>query len=83
MTKAVADSSAILAHLNGETGGDVVFQYRSLLVCAVNHAEIVGKLIDRGFDDVALADALGRVKYEIADFDGRTAEITGRYVAIL
>ncbi len=77
MAEAVADSSAILAFLNAEVGGDVVLRYRSVLVCAVNHAEIVGKLVDRGFDDTALAAATGRLKYQIADFDIRVAELTG------
>jgi PIN domain nuclease of toxin-antitoxin system len=47
MAEAVADASAVLACILDEPGCEAALQCR-LLVCAVNHAEIVGKLIDRG-----------------------------------
>jgi ribonuclease VapC len=45
----VADSSALLAALNNEPGGDRVRDHLSdMLISAVNLAEVVTKLVERG-----------------------------------
>lgn len=49
MNEFVLDSSAVLAALLGETGGERVIEVAiSSLICSVNHAEVIGKLINLG-----------------------------------
>lgn len=49
MSKVVLDSSAVLALLLGEAGGDeVVAVQRTALVSTVNSSEVLLKLIDKG-----------------------------------
>lgn len=49
MTGAVLDSSALLALVNGESGGDMVAAYLpGATISMVNFAEVVGKLAEAG-----------------------------------
>jgi ribonuclease VapC len=78
MASAVFDSSAILAMINGERGGELVAtMIKGGLVSAINYAEVVTKLVDRG---VALADirrSLARLEFVIVVFDQEMAERAG------
>jgi PIN domain nuclease of toxin-antitoxin system len=78
MTDIGADSSAILAFLAREPGGAVVLTYPSILICAVNHSEVVGTLVDRGHDDAAISSALDRLAYCVQAFDEDQAIMAGR-----
>jgi PIN domain nuclease of toxin-antitoxin system len=74
----VLDSSAILAHLNGEPGseGAVPF-FGDALISAVNLAEVVAKLAEHGANLNLIRAALSRYGLQIAAFDETLAERTG------
>src|ERR1700744_925861 len=76
--EAVADASALLAYFNHEPGRDELLKGRALRICAVNHAEIVGRLFDWGLDDVSIEAGFRSLMCSIVSFDGYRAEITGR-----
>jgi PIN domain nuclease of toxin-antitoxin system len=78
MTDIIADSSAVLAFISGEPGGDQFHHWASPRVCAVNHAEIVGRLIDWGLDNVSVGLALRRAAYAVDPFSQRRAEAAAR-----
>ena len=49
MTSVVLDSSAVLAVIHAEPGADVVIEaLDDAIVSAVNHAEVITKLVERG-----------------------------------
>jgi ribonuclease VapC len=70
MADVILDSSAVLAFLNHEAGRDRVADALAVsLVSAVNHAEVLEKLVERGRsieDAVMVTDTL---TYEIANVD--------------
>jgi PIN domain nuclease of toxin-antitoxin system len=76
--EAILDSSAVLAVLFDEPGADRVLAVRSALVCAVNHAEIIGKLIDWGADDVTLSLSLARITYLVEPLGAPRASSAAR-----
>lgn len=75
MAKIVLDASAILAFVLGEAGAVVTKAAidGGAIVSAVNHCEVVSKLIDSIADDVALDDAIGFLAYEVVDFNADAA----------
>jgi PIN domain nuclease of toxin-antitoxin system len=74
----VLDASAVLAHLNGEPGAERVAAYLGdALICAVNFAEVVTKLVERGAALSLIRPALSRYGFEIAVFDEDLAVRTG------
>ena len=78
MSKAVLDSSAVLAVLLEEAGADrVETVLPGALLSAVNLAEVVSKLCERGMpaDEVLLAVAALGV--DIVAYDGEQARLTG------
>jgi ribonuclease VapC len=79
MAEVVLDASAILAYLLGEPGADVVAAVllRSL-VSPVNVAEVIGKLIDRGFSADAAEAAMGQLGCEIVPVDAAIGREAGR-----
>jgi len=79
MAEVVLDASAILAYLLGEPGADVVAAVllRSL-VSPVNVAEVIGKLIDRGFSADAAEAAIGQLGCEVAPIDAALGREAGR-----
>lgn len=83
MAKAVLDTSALLAYVNGETGAQTVAAIiGDVLVSTVNLAEAVTKLVERsGSLDVART-ALGIADVDVVDFDRSLAEQTGSLVAL-
>jgi PIN domain nuclease of toxin-antitoxin system len=82
MTRALLDSSALLALINKESGSSVVADLvNDALMSAVNHCEIVSKLIGRGWPLDAVRQALGQFAIDIADFDHPHAEAAGAMIA--
>ena len=76
MTEAVLDASALLAFLRNEPGADKV---RAVLpfssISAVNLAETLGKLVERGkaLDDMAFQ--IGRLRLDVVPFDAAQARL--------
>lgn len=80
MADTVLDSSAVLAVLQNEPGAAVVTSVlQGAVICAVNFAEVVGKLIERSGSSQAAQAALATINLQVADFDevlaGRTGEL--------
>ena len=74
----VLDSSALLAFIQGEPGGEVVAGLvGDALMSSVNHAEVVTKLVERtGSLEIAKA-ALAIANVDVVDFDRWQAEQAG------
>jgi len=81
MSSVVLDSSALLAFIQGEPGGEVVAAVvGDARMSSVNHAEVVSKLVERtGSLDLARA-ALGIANVDVVDFDRSQAEQAGLLV---
>ncbi len=78
MARIVLDSSVILAHLGGEPGAERAEGFfGDALISAVNLAEVVGKLAERGVSLDLVRAALSRYGLQVAAFDGELAERTG------
>jgi PIN domain nuclease of toxin-antitoxin system len=78
MASAVLDASAVLALLNGETGAETVAAaLDDAVISAVNYAEVVSKLIERGASLAAIIEALMNVPMRVIGFDRALAERTG------
>ncbi len=78
MASIVFDASVILAHLNGEPGSErAAGLFGNALMSAVNVAEVVSKLAERGASLSLIRAALSRYGLQIAPFDEELAERTG------
>jgi ribonuclease VapC len=78
VARIVFDSSVILAHLNDEPGSERAAPlFGDALISAVNVAEIVSKLAERGAALNLIRAALSRYGLQIATFDEELAERTG------
>ncbi len=78
MTELVLDASAVLAWLRREAGEDTVQAViHSSALCAVNLAEVVTKLIERGMAPERAVLTANRVPCEVAPFDKDLAVQTG------
>ena len=78
MSDVVLDSSAILAVLNKEPGSErIEGDLSGALVSAVNLAEVVGKLVDNGLDEVAARDAIHSLGLVVVPFDPENAWAAG------
>ncbi|HVY34181.1 MAG TPA: type II toxin-antitoxin system VapC family toxin [Caulobacteraceae bacterium] len=78
MNEAIADSSTVLAYFAREPGGEQLLQVGSLRICAVNFAEIVGRLADWGLDDVAIDAALRDLPLHVENFDSYRASVAAK-----
>ena len=78
MTEFVLDSSAVLARLFREPGAETVEAAleRSLL-SAVNFAEVISKLIDKGIDPDDARDTAFQLRCEIVPADQERAAAAG------
>ena len=78
MAKSVLDASAILAVIHGEPGAEIVtMALQDAMISTVNYAEVISKLVERGFA-VADADAaIQEMAIPVADFDLDLARRTG------
>lgn len=64
------DASGVLALARREPGAETVAAVIGLsLVSAVNHCEIVSKLIERGASPDTVRSSLGQLSYRIVPFD--------------
>lgn len=81
MARVVLDASALLAVLNNEKGCEMVTAViGEAIMSAVNHAEVVTKLVER-LGSLALArEALGFLDVDVIDFDRSLAEQTGELI---
>ncbi len=78
MTEFVLDASAVLADLNGESGGDVArASMRGSVMSAVNMAEVVTKLIDHGMTADQASALSDQLSCEVLDVDRRRAGSAG------
>ena len=67
---AVLDASAVLAFLTSEPGSDIVQKAMTRsLISAVNVAEIVAKLIDRGVPPGTASTLVASLPFEIVSLD--------------
>ncbi len=80
MSRAVLDSSAVLASFYGETGADVIDALlRDSVISAVNAAEVISKLVERGMPADMARSTLTDIGIEIVPFDLDQAETTGDF----
>src|SRR5439155_25627545 len=78
MASAVLDASAILAVLNAETGAEIVIAaLDDAVVSAVNYAEVMSKLVERGASRADASEAFMSINVKVVDFDLALAERTG------
>lgn len=82
MSEIVLDASALLAHILKEPGGDAVgATLADARASAVNLAEVVQRLSDRGLDDRHISELLDELPCRIDPFtavDGRSAGLLRR-----
>lgn len=82
MAKIVLDASALLAYLGLEKGADrVAASIGDAAISAVNHAEVVSKLVLRGATLPVVRKALGYLDLDVIDFDRDLAEASGELIA--
>lgn len=78
MTKVVLDSSAFLAVINDEQGSEsVAALLDEAVICSVNYAEVVTKIVERGASIVETRRKLALIDVPVVDFDMALAERTG------
>jgi ribonuclease VapC len=78
MADAVLDSSAILAVLLLEKGGDEIVPYMERsLVSVVNEAEVISVLIQKGETNNRALEIVRRLPYELVDLDRTLARRAG------
>lgn len=73
MSGVILDASAVLAVAYEEPGAEAVPAAGGLSITAVNHAEVVGKFIDDGFDANQARETVRSFGYEVVDFDADLA----------
>ena len=74
----VLDTSAILAALWSEPGAERVEDViGEAMISAVNQAELIAKLVDRGAEAEQIAEILAALNLDVADFDAALAEMSG------
>lgn len=80
MSSFVLDASALLVLLGGEPGSaDVETHLSESVMSAVNFAEVVGKLAERGIPEIEIQDSLGALGLEILPFDREMAQVAGLF----
>jgi ribonuclease VapC len=78
MAKAVLDSSAVLAVLNNEAGSHrVTAILDDAIISAVNYAEVVSKLVERGVTLERARAMLSVIGIHVVEFDRPMAERVG------
>lgn len=79
MSDYVLDTSAVLAFINEEPGSNRVEPHlRTAPISAVNLAEVVTKLQERGFDDAAIDEALHLLALDVQPFEPDVASVAGK-----
>lgn len=76
MSKYALDASAVLALLNGESGGArVEALLADAALNAVNYCEVLGKLIDAGMPEDAARESVDLLGVEVVGFDVELAHL--------
>ena len=79
MTEYVLDSSAVLADLRGEPGGDMVREVSaSSYLSAINFAEVITKLIESGVPPDEATQIANGLEYTVLSADQERAALAGR-----
>ena len=79
MAECVVDSSAVIAFLEGEPGGDVAAHHLSqAAISAVNLHEVAAKLLDLGVASEGVRPVLAALDLEVAAHDGAAASTATR-----
>ena len=82
MTSVVLDTSALLAYVKGESGADdVAAVIGDAVISAVNYAEAVTKLVEKGMSLPLVRTTIGIAGLDVVDFDRNLAEIAGAMFA--
>jgi PIN domain nuclease of toxin-antitoxin system len=77
-SRVVLDASALLALINQEAGSEKVAAVISTAcMSSVNVAEVVSKLMDKGFSEVEIREIFGALKLLIIPFDEEQGFIAG------
>lgn len=79
MTTSVLDASAVLAVINNERGADNVIEalLGGAFLSAVNYAEVLTKLNEKGFDRETARRTVLSVGVQVLDFEIDLADRTG------
>jgi PIN domain nuclease of toxin-antitoxin system len=78
MASAVFDASVVLAHIGGEPGSDGIDGLAvEALLSAVNLAEVLAKLAERGLSQSQADMIVYRYRFEVVPFDEELARQTG------
>lgn len=78
MSKSVLDASAVLASFYGEAGAEAIDDILRLsIISAVNAAEVISKLVERGMPADMAKSALLDTGVDIIPFDLDQAELVG------
>ena len=78
MSSCVLDASALLALINGESGSDIVSsQLPNAVMLSVNFGEVVAKLMDIGWTESKIRQALGALEIDVISFDQELAYRAG------
>src|ERR1700722_17764158 len=81
VNKVVLDASAFLAVANREPGADRVYaRLKESVMSAVNAAEVLQKLVQKGMSDKKADEYVRQFVKEIADFDYRQAMLVAAMV---
>lgn len=76
------DTSALLAYVHGEPGGEKVpTTTGEAVISTVNYAETVAVMRRNGMDAASIRSQLSAIILDIVDFDYETAELTGLLIA--
>jgi ribonuclease VapC len=80
-SKVVLDASAFLAVASREPGADLVYpRLKASLMSAVNVAEVLQKLAQKGMSNKKAAEYVRQLVHEIVDFDYRQAVLVATMV---
>lgn len=75
---ALLDSSAVLAVINDEPGGEIVTEAMpGAAISAVNYAEVVSKLTDYGLTENEVREAADSLSLQVIPFDAEAALVSG------
>jgi len=78
MADAILDASAVLAVIQGEPGAETVAEaLQDALILAVNYAEVISKLVERGATFQQADAAVQNLAVPVVDFDLALARRTG------
>jgi ribonuclease VapC len=75
----ILDASAVICLIDEEPGAEIVDKLLSrALMSAVNLAEVVSKLQERGGTDQMIDTTLAEFEFEIIEFDAEQAKLSGK-----